>query len=389
MKRPKRLSATFIKTVRRPGRYGDGRGGHGLSLLVKPRVAGGWSKSWAQRLRIDGRLRNLGLGSYPVVTLARARRKALANRRAVEEGRNPLSLPAKVPTFREATDKTIAIHARAWKPSSRTEKQWRSLFKRYVYPSIGDRAVSKVLTGDLLAILAPLAVARAETARKLRQRLSLVFRWAVAKGHRASNPAGEALTAALPRNNGKAVKHHRALPHAEVTGAIAKVRACEAWAGTRLAFEFLVLTAGRSGEVRGARWGEIDENTATWTVPASRMKAKRPHRVPLSQQALNVLARARGIADRSGLVFPSVTGRQQSDNTVSKLLRDQGIRAVPHGFRSSFRDWCGETGQPREVAEASLAHVVRNRTEAAYARSDLFARRRDLIQKWGDYLSRT
>ena len=158
VERPQRLSATFVKSVNRPGRYGDGRGGHGLSLLVKPMAAGGWSKTWAQRLRVDGSLRDTGLGSFPVVSLARARSKALANCIAVEEGHNPLERAARIPTFREATEKTIAIHVLNWKKSSKTEKQWRSIFKKYVCPKIGSKPVDKITAAELLAILAPLSI---------------------------------------------------------------------------------------------------------------------------------------------------------------------------------------------------------------------------------------
>ena len=183
--------------------------------------------------------------------------------------------------------------------------------------------------------------------------------------------------------------HHRALPHGEVAGAIAAVHATDAGAATKLAFEFLVLTACRSGEVRLATWGEIDLDAATWTVPADRTKTGRPHAVPLSGRAVAVLAEAREVSDGSGLVFPSTRpGRPLSDSSLSKLLRENGIEAVPHGFRSSFRDWCSErTNAPREVAEAALAHVVANQVEAAYARSDLFDKRRALMQRWADYLA--
>ena len=177
------------------------------------------------------------------------------------------------------------------------------------------------------------------------------------------------------------------LPHGEVAAALATVQASGAWAGTKLAFGFLVLTATRSGEVRGARWTEIDQGTALWTVPAGRAKNARPHRVPLSAPALDMLTAARKLPRSAGLVFPSANGREISNATMGKLLRENGIDAVPHGFRSSFRYWCDETGVPREVAEACLAHTVADATEAAYARSDLLARRRDTMEAWGQYIT--
>ena len=210
---------------------------------------------------------------------------------------------------------------------------------------------------------------------------------AVAKGYRPDNPAGGAIGAALPKSSGTR-QHFRALPHSEVGTALDTVLASSAWALSKLAFEFLVLTAARSGEVRGARWEEIDFESATWTVPAERMKAARQHRVPMSDQALEVLRRAEELADGTGLVFPSPTGRTVSPSTISKLLRELGIRAVPHGFRTSFRVWCGDTGVAREVAEAALAHVIRDKVEAAYARGTLFGRRREVMEGWGDYVTR-
>ena len=211
------------------------------------------------------------------------------------------------------------------------------------------------------------------------------MRWSVAQGYRSDNPAGDAVGAALPKANG-IKRHYRALPHAEVAGAIATVRASRAHWATIAAIEFLTLTAARSGEVRHARWPEVDIDSATWTVPAERAKTAREHRVPLSRQALQVLAEARGAAGETSLVFPSVTGRALSDNTLSKLLRENGIPAVIHGMRSSFRDWCAESGISREVAEACLAHVVQG-VEGSYFRSDLFERRRASMQSWADYVS--
>ena len=183
--------------------------------------------------------------------------------------------------------------------------------------------------------------------------------------------------------------NHRALPHGEVADAVATVAGTDAWTGTRLAFRFLVLTAARNGEVRGATWDEMDISDALWTIPATRMKAAVEHRVPLSDAALAVLDEARTIADPSDLVFPSITGRPMSDSTLSKLLRENAVAAVPHGFRSSFRDWAAEcTPFAREVMEAALAHQVPDAVEAAYFRSDLLEKRRELMQRWADYVQR-
>ena len=203
----------------------------------------------------------------------------------------------------------------------------------------------------------------------------------------SNNPAGDAISAALPKHTA-VQKHQRALPHAEVAGALRRVQRCDAYRGIRLAFEFLVLTAARSGEVRQACWDEIDRDGAVWTVPAGRMKNGREHRVPLSARALEVLDDARELADADGWVFPSPTGRAMHHATLPGLMRDLGIDAVPHGFRSSFRDWAAECADvPGEVCELALAHVNTDRVEAAYRRTDLFERRRALMADWAAYVA--
>ena len=281
----------------------------------------------------------------------------------------------------------IEIHEPGWKDGGKNASQWRASLRDYAIPRLGKLRVSDISTADVMAVLLPIWNEKRETARRVRQRIGAIMKWAVAQGYRLDNPAGEAIGAALPKNS-VAKKHHRSLPHAEVADAIATVRASRAHWATVAALGYLILTASRSGEVRKARWDEVDLETAMWRVPADRMKMQREHRVPLSGQALQILAEAREWADGSGLIFPSVTGRPLSDNTLSKLLREQDIPAVVHGFRSSFRDWCAEcSNAPREVCELALAHVNADRVEAAYMRSDLFERRRALMQSWADYIS--
>ena len=385
-KRPRRLSATFVRTINLPGRYGDGYGGHGLSLLVKPAAHGGLSKSWAQAIRPNGRTTSIGLGAYPVVTLAAAREKALDNARAVAGGRDPRRRTRRVPTFAQACETVIAIHAESWK-GARNEREWRATLREYAMPSLAALRVDAIDTADVMAVLVPIWTTKRQTARRLRQRIGAVMKWAVAQGYREDNPAGDVLSAALP-NNRIAAKHQRALPHAEVGAALARVRTSGGYPGTVLSFEFLVLTAARSGEVRNARWSEIDRDGAVWTVPGERMKAGREHRVPLAPRALEVLDEAAGrLAGSGGLVFPSPTGRVANHSLMAILLRELAIGAVPHGFRSSFRDWAAEcTDAPREVCELALAHVNNDRVEAAYRRSDLFDRRRILMNDWAVYV---
>jgi len=384
----KALSAAFCRTVAESGKYCDG---NGLYLQVDPSGA----RRWVQRLVIRGKPRALGLGSYALVSLAEAREQALANRKIARSGGDPLAAKRRsdgMPTFEEASEKVIAIHAEAWKDGGSTVDLWRGTLRDYVNPHIGDKSVDQVTTADVMAALLPIWTRKHPTARKLRQRISTIMKWAIAQGYRGDNPAGDAITAALPKRPVQ-VQHMPALPHSEVAAAVAAVREAAAWAGTKLAFEFLVLTAARSGEVRLATWDEIDLVSLVWTVPATRMKAKREHRVPLCGRAVEVLREAeslRGISNTvaADLVFPSVRGKPLHKVTISRLVQEQGIAAVPHGFRSTFRDWAAErTNHPREVIEAALAHVVRNQTEAAYARSDLFERRRHLMDDWGAYLA--
>ena len=344
------------------------------------------SKSWSQRLRINGEPFNIGLGSFPIVSLAEARNKALENRRKVEVGIDPRDKPKSVPSFKEAAEIVIAKNAEGWR-KGRHEGNWRASLAQYAYPVIGKRPVDQITIRDIKTILEPIWIEKRETARKLKQRIATVLNWAMGEEYRTDNPAfGKAIIEALPKHT-QPRQHQRALPHAEVGAALATICDTKAWMGTKLAFRFLVLTATRSGEVRGAGWSEIDLDAATWTIPQERMKNGREHRVPLPPQALMILEEARELGDGKGLIFPSITGRQMSDNTLSKLLRENGVYGVPHGFRSSFRVWAAETGAPREIAEHALAHIEGSATELAYRRTDYFMARRELMQQWGDYVS--
>ena len=383
MERPKRLSAAFVKTVSEPGRYGDGRGGFGLSLMVKDSSTGGLAKSWAQRLRITGQPFNVGLGTYPLVGLARARELALSNARSVAEGSDPRVRPERTPTFAEAMERTIEVLRPGWQ-GDKTERQMRYLLSEYVLPHIGKKRIDVIVPGDVLAFLAPLALDKAATAKKVRAQTGQVFKWAISQGLRTENPADANINGALPKPQTK--EHHRALPHSQVGKALQTIRESRAWTGTKLAFEFLTLVAARSGEVRLADWSEIDLEARTWIIPAERMKSGRLHKVPLSGPAIEVLRMARDLGDGTGLVFPSPTGRALTDSTISKLLRENGIPAVPHGFRSSFRDWCAEANIDRQTAESALAHSVGDATEAAYLRSDVLALRRAAMEGWAAYV---
>ena len=257
-----------------------------------------------------------------------------------------------------------------------------SSLRRHVLPHIGHMPVWDVTSADVLQTLRRIWHVRPETARRVRQRISAVMEWAIAMELRTDNPCDRLGGVLGPQQD--LVQHMRALPHGEVAAAIKAMWASGATPAVKLAFEFLVLTAARSGEVRGARWAEIDLPARVWTVPAVRMKSKRAHRVPLCGRAAEILEAARTLGDgRSPFVFASQGGKPFSITRLPRLLQNLKIAAVPHGFRSSFRDWAAEdTNHPREVVEAALAHVVGNRTEAAYARSDLFERRRRLMGDW-------
>ena len=381
-----RLTAALVRTVNRPGVYGDQ---HGLRLKVyESRKRKSISKHWIWRGTVNGTRRDVGLGAFPYVSLAEARQKAFEHRKISWAGGDPVALKRRpdVPTFAEAVDTVIGIHREGWKDAGKSEKQWRASLRDYVMPRLGRRRIDQITTADVMAVLIPHWHTKNETMRRVRQRIGAVMKWAVAQGYRGDNPAGDAISAALPKT-GTMRRHQRALPFGEVGAALAKVRTSGAHGLTALAFEFLVLTACRSGEVRLATWDEVDFESATWTVPANRMKAKRDHRVPLSARAQQVLEEARAFEDGSGLVFPSPRARAISDNTVSKLLRELAIEAVPHGFRSSFRDWAAECSDaPREVCELALAHVNSDRVEAAYRRTDLFERRRVLMEEWSDFV---
>ena len=322
--------------------------------------------------------------------MAEAREKAFENRKAARAGIDPLAAKrrSKIPTFREAAEKTFEASRPRWR-NAKVEKNWMQQLQRYALPALGDMRIDRIGREDVLRVLTPIWAAKPETGRKVRQRIRAIMAWAQAHGYIEHNVAGDAIAGALPTM--PAVKEHfRALPYEEIRAALETIEASAASMSTKLAFRFTVLTAARSGEVRGATWDEIDLDAREWRIPAGRMKAGAEHRVPLPDAALAVLEQARPLRDKSGLAFPSPSrpGRPLSDMALTKVLRTTGLadRATVHGFRSSFRDWCADTGKPREIAEAALAHTVGG-VEGAYFRSDLLERRRALMAEWAAYLS--
>ena len=382
-KRPRSLTAAFVRTISRPGVYGDGRGGRGLSLRVHRTATGRISKTWRQRVRIEGRLTSIGLGPYPEITLAEARQKALDNSRAVLHGDDPRGRG--VPTFAEAAKRTIELHRDGWKAGSPLPKQWESTFRLHAAPLL-DKPVDRITSADVLGCLAPIWNSKPGAARKARHRFAAVFRWCIGRNHRPDNPVDRAVVA-LPRTNGTPPRHYRALPHRDVAAAVGAIRRVKyIHPSAVLCVEMIAMTAVRAGEARGARWEEIDLEAARWTIPASRMKAGREFSVPLSTGVLGVLGRARALSPESSLVFPSKTGGMLPRNAPGRVLRRAGVASTVHGFRSSARSWMAESGVPAEVAEACLAHVPRSRVVQAYQRSDLLERRAEVMQAWSDYL---
>lgn len=382
----KSLSAALVRTAQKPGKYHDG-GGSGLYL----RVAENGARQWVQRVTIGGRRRELGLGAPPAVSLAEAREIALENKRIVRSGGDPLQAKRQasgIPTFEEAARTVHAMHSAAWR-NPKHAAHFISTLQTYAFPRMGSRKVSEVTSADVLAVLQPIWLEKAETARRVRQRIGTVMKYAIAQGWRLDNPA-ENIGKALPRHNVEK-RNRKALPYNEVAGCIAVVHASRAALATKLALEFLILTACRSGEVRAARWEELeltDPRTATWAIPGSRTKTGKPHRVPLSSRAVAILKEAETLRDGTGLVFPSPRGKTLSDMTLSKLVKELGYDADVHGFRTSCRMWAQEqTNYPWEVAEAALAHVVKNKAAAAYARSDLFERRRHMMDDWASFIA--
>jgi len=382
-KRPRTLSAAFVRTVNRPGVYGDGRGGRGLSLRVHRTLDGRITKTWRQRVRIEGRLTSIGLGPYPEVTLAEARQKALDNSRGVLLGQDPRGRG--VPTFAEAAERTIELHRKAWKDGSPLPEQWESTFRLHAAPLL-DKRVDRIESADVLRCLSPIWNSKPAAARKARHRIAAVFRWCIGRNYRPDNPVDRAVEA-LPKVNGNTTSHHRALPHSEVGAALRAVRrTTDTHSSAVPCVELIVLTAVRPGEARGALWDEIDMDAGVWTIPASRMKAGREFAVPLSTGALDVLERARKLSGRSPLVFPSRTGGPLPSKAPLRVLRRAGVDSTLHGFRSSARSWMAESGIPAEVAEACLAHVPKSQVVQAYQRSDLLARRAEVMQAWNDHI---
>ena len=367
-----------------PGRHSDGKG---LYLLVKPSGA----RSWVLRVQVDGRRRDYGLGSYDVLTLAEARERAAEGRKMAKAGLDP-SIEWRrerqvVPTFDDAARQCFEELRRGWK-NGKHQAQWMTTLETYAFPRLGKKRVDHIEGPQVRDVLSPIWLEIPETARRVRQRICSVLDFAHAKGWRESEFAVRSLNAGLPAQPKKR-GHFPAMPYADVPAFVARLKEQPDTSG-RLGLLFTILTAIRSGGVRGAVWGEIDRGNADWNVPGERMKAGEPHTVPLSQQALAILDRAGGLlAPRDHeIIFPGNGGKPMSDATMGKaLFEGGGGEYTVHGFRSSFRDWAAEVARvPDDVAEAALAHTLKDKTEAAYKRTKYLEQRRDLMARWAEYV---
>ena len=375
----KALTAVAIRALSSPGRYADG---NGLYVVVDPSGA----KRWVLRTVIIGKRCDIGLGGISLVTLAEARELTAQMRKSARSGGDPLAERRKavieIPTFEEAAKKVHAEHSGSWK-NPKHAAQWINTLTEYAFPIFGNKRVDGVDTNDVKAALLAIWQDKPETAKRVRQRIKMVFDWCKALGFRPGDNPCDGLTKVLPKQTIRA-EHHAALAYADVPAFIRLLRKSDASESARLAFELLILTATRTNEILAAQWGEFDLEAALWTIPASRMKAKREHRVPLSPRSVEILKKAKKLSTENQFVFPGIKPKKPLSNmTFLMAVRRLGKDITVHGFRSSFRDWAAEcTNFPSDVCEAALAHAIKNKAEAAYNRTDLFNKRADLMAAW-------
>jgi len=365
-----------VKNLTDPGRYSDGEG-----LILKIGPTGG--KSWILRVQVNGCRRDIGLGDAKAVSLRDAREAAGEMRKLARSGIDPLAAKKKqevvIPTFREASRLVHAELCKGWKNGKHTD-QWLTTIEKYAWSKLGDLKVNEIEGPVIRDVLAEIWLEIPETARRVKQRIGTVLDWCYAKGYRPSEAPMRSLARGLPRQPRKD-GHFAAMDYGAVPPFLADLQERKL-SISRLALELLILTATRSGEVRGARWDELNENCTVWTIPAGRMKAGKAHSIPLSSQAVALFRQAsRFRIATCDLIFPGQSGKTpMSDMTLLQLLRGMNVTATAHGFRSSFRDWVADqTDFPREVAEAALAHTLENKVEAAYRRTDFFEKRKASI----------
>ena len=378
----KALSARTVQTAKAGDRARRLADGGGLYLFVAP----GGAKSWVLRTVVKGKRCDLGLGSVTLVSLAEAREEARRLRRIARTGGDPLAErrheQRPVPTFEQAAGQVHAGHEAGFR-NEKHKKQWLASLSGVISAS-GSKRVDAITSADILAVLSPQWLERPETSRRVLQRLRVIFDWCKAQGYCAGDNPTQGIVKVLPKHR-TAKTHHAALPYTDVPAFLHDLRESDASELVRLGFELTILCATRTSETLLATWNEIDRSTQTWTIPGERMKASVEHRIPLSPRCLEILTQAQALANGSQYVFPGRSGTKPlSGMAFLMTLRRMGRNGVTtHGFRSSFRDWAAEqTNFPRAVCEAALAHTLRDKTEAAYHRTDLFERRRKLMTAW-------
>ena len=387
-KERKTLTGAFCRNVKKPGKFHDT---NGLHLVVRISRRKGWlSKSWVWRGTVAGRRVDVGLCPFPEIGLQAARDAAFQNRKLAKQGIDPRGSIARVrsdkPVFSEAVEAVIEIQRSSWRGTG-TESEWRSSFTNHAAP-VMQKTVDAISTSDVLRVMRPLWSDKPETGRRLLNRISAVFQWCQVQGHRIDNPT-QAVGRVLPKQNGHEDRRHPSLPYGQINDLLTTVRDKRGENDTGvLALTFIILTAARSGEALNATWDEFDLDQRLWVVPNSRMKSGRPHRVPLSSEALTVLEQCKALHPDSPFLFPSPVKRDApiSGQHLRRTLSLANDSVTVHGFRSAFRDWCAESGQPRDLAERSLAHIVGG-TEGAYYRSDLLQQRRKMMQQWADEIT--
>jgi len=375
------LTAVKVKSLKEPGRYADG---NGLYLIVEPSGA----KRWMLRIMVQGRRRDIGLGGVQIVSLAQARERANNLRKVARAGGDPIAekkAKVGVPTFAEAARQVHAERAPAWSNKKHTD-QWINTLVTYAFPALGKRRVDQIDTPDVLNVLSPIWLKKPETARRVKQRIGTVLDWAKAAGFRSGDNIVHGVSKRLPRQPERK-RHHATLPYAEVPAFVRTLRANDSNEPTKLAFEFLILTATRTNEVLRAQWSEVKDDV--WTISAERMKARREHRVPLPRRCLTILRRAKQFSDGGEYVFCGRSPEKPLSNMAFLMaLRRMKLDVTAHGFRSAFRDWAAErTNFPREVCEMALAHTIKDKSEAAYRRGDLLDKRRELMTTWSAFVT--
>ena len=380
------LTAHKLRSIKEPGVYKDGAG---LRLIV----TASRTKRWELWISINRKTRELGLGVFPDVSLNDARNQADRIRRAARDGidlrQQRRDEEARALTFRQAFEAYFSVKCQQLS-SAKHLKQWPRTMEIYVYPVFGDVAVAEVTTAQVLDALQPIWFSKPETAKRALQRIEAVFKSAILRGSREKASPCVGVAEELGTRH-REVQHHAALPWQDVPAFVAMLQqpSPSGWPTTRLAFEFLILTATRSGETREAVWSEFDLGNGIWTIPKERMKSRKEHRVPLSPRCLEILREVRALNPDSQLVFEGMKkGRPLSDMTFTKFLRTAGLSkiATAHGFRSSFKNWCSEAQKTRdEVSEAALAHTIKDRVKAAYLRTDFLEERKLLMEDWATY----